>query len=483
MLRACVKGFLLAFAVWVAGGASVTAQEEAGGLRWCYAAPEAILFAPAISKNGTAFIATDDQNIRAVSPSGLPLWAVNPGGKPTTGIAFQGGLLFFGTSKAELAAYATNGHMAWRRHLDSILVATPAVSPDGTVYAASLRGTLYAVNPRGRILWSYPTGDDVAFSPVVARSGRIYVASTRNLFAFEPGGQPAWIQKLSLPPGTHLALDNQDGICYVDTEGNLHLKDSHGNEVWKVACSMYAAAPVVAAGTVFVCEGSAPPPPTGHAISGTITLDTGGGLSGVTVSTSAGSDETGSDGKYSIHNLADGTYTVTPTLAGYTFDPETLTVKVEGADVADRNFVASASEMARNPAPEAGASHTQEDEAEDKVVAYSLEDGTVLWEGSYGSAFAPVAADGGGVLIPSNDYALNLFDSAGEEEKEIPLDRPPQDVTLATVKGRSRIYVVCGDRFLTCIDTVIATDPLAPWGQLGGLPSRVNRRSDSASER
>lgn len=479
MLRACVKGFLLAFALCAAGGLPAPAQEEAGGLRWCYAAPEAILFAPAISKNGTVFIATDDQNVRAVSPSGHPLWAVNPGGKPTSGIAFQGGLLFFGTSKAELAAYATNGHMAWRRRVDSIVVGTPAVSPDGTVYAASLRGTLYALNPRGRILWSYPTGDDVVFSPVVARSGRIYVASTRNLFAFEPGGQPAWIQKLTLPPGTSLALDNQDGIVYVDAEGTLHHRDSHGHESWTATSSPYASAPVVSADTVFVCEGSAPPPPTGHAISGTVTLDTGGGLRGVTVTTSGGSDVTGNDGKYSIRHLQSGTYTLTPALSGYAFDPETLTVKLENSDATDQDFVASIAPEGQGPAPDDGPP-PPEDEAEDKVKAYGLEDGVVVWETPLGSAFAAAAAQEGGVLVPSNDYSLYLFDSAGEEVKEIPLDRAPQDVTLATVKGRNRIYVVCGDRFLSCIDTVISTDPAAPWGQLGGVPSRVNRRSDTA---
>ncbi len=86
---------------------------------------------------------------------------------------------------------------------------------------------------------------------------------------------------------------------------------------------------------------SAVPPPT-HAISGAVS---GAVTSGVTVTLSGASSATtttGANGAYSFTGLADGSYTVTPSLAGHTFTPASLAVTVAGADVTGRSFVAAA---------------------------------------------------------------------------------------------------------------------------------------------
>ena len=80
-----------------------------------------------------------------------------------------------------------------------------------------------------------------------------------------------------------------------------------------------------------------------YAIAGKVTLaSTGAALSGVTVSTGgASSTTTGSDGTYTSSGLANGSYTVTPTLSGYTFTPTTKSVTVSGADQAGVDFAAT----------------------------------------------------------------------------------------------------------------------------------------------
>jgi len=79
-----------------------------------------------------------------------------------------------------------------------------------------------------------------------------------------------------------------------------------------------------------------------YSISGTVTGDV---VQGVTVSLAGASTETtttDADGKYSFTGLANGSYTVTPTLAGYVFTPTSKAVVVYGSDmIAD--FVATAS--------------------------------------------------------------------------------------------------------------------------------------------
>jgi len=80
-------------------------------------------------------------------------------------------------------------------------------------------------------------------------------------------------------------------------------------------------------------------PPNTHSISGTVSGDV---KAGVTVAVDAThSATTDASGKYTISGLADGAYTVTPTLAGYTFAPASANKTVAGSDITGVDFVAS----------------------------------------------------------------------------------------------------------------------------------------------
>jgi hypothetical protein len=80
-----------------------------------------------------------------------------------------------------------------------------------------------------------------------------------------------------------------------------------------------------------------------HSISGTVS---GAVTSGVTLALTAGpvggSVVSGASGSYTITGLPDGTYTVTPSLAGYSFAPTSLSVTVAGADVTGQSFTSTA---------------------------------------------------------------------------------------------------------------------------------------------
>jgi formylglycine-generating enzyme required for sulfatase activity len=81
-----------------------------------------------------------------------------------------------------------------------------------------------------------------------------------------------------------------------------------------------------------------------YSISGTV-IESEMGLSGVTVALSGDdtdSTTTGPDGEYGFTELPDGSYTVTPAKADYTFTPASVPVAVAGADVAGRDFTAIA---------------------------------------------------------------------------------------------------------------------------------------------
>ena len=80
-----------------------------------------------------------------------------------------------------------------------------------------------------------------------------------------------------------------------------------------------------------------------YSISGTVATSGSVGISGVTVSTGSASATTNASGAYTISGLANGSYTLTPSLAGYTFSPTSLAATVSGANLTGRNFTGTAS--------------------------------------------------------------------------------------------------------------------------------------------
>ena len=64
-----------------------------------------------------------------------------------------------------------------------------------------------------------------------------------------------------------------------------------------------------------------------------MSTSTGVGISGVTVSTGTVSTTTNSSGAYTLASLANGNYTLTPSLSGYSFSPTSRSVSVSGANV------------------------------------------------------------------------------------------------------------------------------------------------------
>ncbi|MBI5076190.1 MAG: carboxypeptidase regulatory-like domain-containing protein [Nitrospirae bacterium] len=69
----------------------------------------------------------------------------------------------------------------------------------------------------------------------------------------------------------------------------------------------------------------------------------GGGLplSGVTITlggAAAGTTTTNASGVYTLTGLANGNYTVTPSLAGFTFTPVSRTVTINNSNLAGQNF-------------------------------------------------------------------------------------------------------------------------------------------------
>ncbi|MBW2311191.1 MAG: carboxypeptidase regulatory-like domain-containing protein [Deltaproteobacteria bacterium] len=115
----------------------------------------------------------------------------------------------------------------------------------------------------------------------------------------------------------------------------------------KIAKMMSVSSMILLAMFLIACGGGGgdgpTPSPTTYSVSGQVTTN-GTGLSGVTITLSGdGSDTTTTDsgGDYSFSGLSNGSYMVTPSLAGYTFDPTSRNVTVSGQNKTGVDFSSS----------------------------------------------------------------------------------------------------------------------------------------------
>ncbi|HTV25195.1 MAG TPA: PQQ-binding-like beta-propeller repeat protein [Polyangiaceae bacterium] len=85
----------------------------------------------------------------------------------------------------------------WRFRSATSLAGSPAVSPTGLVYLASVEGFLYALGPDGAFRWSYGLTGMPVGAPTVDPAGQVYIATTeQRLYAFKPDGHTSWMQRV-----------------------------------------------------------------------------------------------------------------------------------------------------------------------------------------------------------------------------------------------------------------------------------------------
>lgn len=83
--------------------------------------------------------------------------------------------------------------------------------------------------------------------------------------------------------------------------------------------------------------------PAIYSISGTVSGASSAIVTGVTITVSGTTMTATTDatGKYSVPNLANGTYTVTPSKTGYTYTPSSTSVTISGNNPSGVDFASS----------------------------------------------------------------------------------------------------------------------------------------------
>jgi outer membrane protein assembly factor BamB len=176
-----------------------------------------------------------------------------------------------GGDEPKLYAFGPNGVLKWIYATDGAVLSSPAVADDGTVYVETLvtwggdtpgsSGSLYALNRDGSLKWRRVIGQWVQSSPVITAGGTIYVCSSDGkLHALTPDGVQVWEFAGNGSIWTMSPAVAPDGTIYFGTDrdhnaaGSLYAIRPDGTKKWEfVTESAVAYSPAVAAdGTVYI---------------------------------------------------------------------------------------------------------------------------------------------------------------------------------------------------------------------------------------
>ncbi len=142
--------------IYLVGNKNISAFNPNGTKKWSYKVERGgITTSPAIAKDGSIYLSTDEGYLYKLNPNGTLKWVLPLGGtggsSPVIGLegTVYVGMGFGGSVNPKywdgnLYAVNPNGTKKWNISLGFVFT-TPAIGPDGTVYARSLDQNLYAI--------------------------------------------------------------------------------------------------------------------------------------------------------------------------------------------------------------------------------------------------------------------------------------------------------------------------------------------------
>lgn len=355
---------------WSADNCPLYSINAAGVMKWDFYGHYSIGSHPVIAPNGRIYVIGGDSETNPV----YYLYAVNADGTQAleqslgtgpigTPVVAADGRLYV-TVGTRLNSYSSAGRLNWEFETGGeYQPSAPTVSLDGRIFLASdsIPAVFYALDRDGSVAWSYPLPEASPFGAAEGPDGCVYVGDAGGLlYAFDAGGALRWTHRISLWNAVHKPAVDAAGVVYAaSSDAQLYALNPDGSLKW----TYYAQLPLVDGpvvgedGVLYVMDINAQLYAIGssaaqdrHTISGYVRDETDAGLAGVQVSiTGAPTVWTDANGYYSISNVTDGAYLVSPTLDGYTFDPTFQLAEIDGDDVILPDFIGSTAEIPEWP--------------------------------------------------------------------------------------------------------------------------------------
>jgi outer membrane protein assembly factor BamB len=137
---------------------------------------------------------------------------------------------------------------------DNETFSTPAVAPDGTIYAGSFDGKLYAITPEGKEQWRFQAGREIKSSPAIADDGTIYFgARDHKFYALTPAGKLKWKFTTGAWLDSSPAIATDGTIYFGSWDKNFYALNPDGSLKWKFpVAGIVDSSPAIAAdGTIY----------------------------------------------------------------------------------------------------------------------------------------------------------------------------------------------------------------------------------------
>ena len=151
---------------------------------------------PAIGPDGTVYVLAQDKQLYAVDTAGAIKWSValgtaTVGAKAAPAIAANGEVVVGGFGNG-VWAVSPDGVVQWTSaaFTSQIVLGTPALTADGTIYFVDVNAVLYAVTGSGGLLWTQPINGQTSASPAVGSDGTVYIGSSSGGLAAILGSSP-----------------------------------------------------------------------------------------------------------------------------------------------------------------------------------------------------------------------------------------------------------------------------------------------------
>jgi outer membrane protein assembly factor BamB len=146
----------------------------------------------------------------------------------------------------------SGAHRSWDLALDAAVYGSCVIATDGTIYAASNGGNLYAISPDGAVKW---TGQTDVRSPAVGPDGSVYAMLSGNLVAYSPNGVVRLRSALGSDSFSSPTID-LDGTVYVATsallpDGGLSAVSPDGSVRWQKGNPRYSSPVIALDGSVY----------------------------------------------------------------------------------------------------------------------------------------------------------------------------------------------------------------------------------------